>query len=254
MCKQYKLPSTENNSGFISETIKVTKYLHQHLSTISQALTNEKAVATRQKILNWTFLILKNLGLKRRTSDLALMLVDALLFTEHSDKFGLQLLCVSSILFAIKLERDYNENLGDFSSFLNSWLKLTPKEIQVCESFILVSIPSYFGFLVGFSEVLQSFSNVLELSSASKTELEFLSNKVVDAYIKAETKLTIESIFVELLLKAYYPKKGAEGKRKKLLTQLHNHHDQNKRLKAPVNLDCKTVRLQAAKMAVTEQT
>jgi len=28
MCKQYKLQSTENNFGFVSETVRLTKYLN----------------------------------------------------------------------------------------------------------------------------------------------------------------------------------------------------------------------------------
>jgi len=174
------------------------------------------------------------------------MLVDALLFTEQSEKFSRQLLCVSAILFVIKLERDYNDNLADFFNFLASQLKLKPAEIQVCESFILMNVPSYFGLLVGFSEILKSFFNILELSSVSEPELEFLSNKVIDTYIKAESKLSLEELLVELLLKAYYPKKGAENKRKKLLTQLHHYRDKEKRIKPPVDVNCKTVRLQAA--------
>jgi hypothetical protein len=182
------------------------------------------------------------------------MLVDSLLFTEQSERFSRQLLCVSSILFVIKLERDYNDNLGDFFNFLSHQLNLQPTDIKICENYILANVPAYFGLLVGFSEVLKSFSSILELAPVSKAEHEFLSNKVVETYIKADSKLSVEDLLIDALLKAYYPKKGAESKRKRLLQQLQHCRENGKRVKSTVDAKCKTVRLLAADALNSEST
>jgi hypothetical protein len=177
------------------------------------------------------------------------MLVDSMLFTERSEAFGRQLLCVSAILLVVKLERDYNENLADFFSFNANQLKIHPADIKKCEGFILENIPADFGLLVGFSEVLKSLLSIMELSSVSQVEYELLSNKVIEAYIKAESKLSIDDLLVAILLKTYHPKKGAESKRKKLLAQLHHYRDKEKRPRSAVDANCKTVRVQAGEVA-----
>ncbi len=88
------------------------------------------------------------------------MLVDALTFEKSCGQFSKQLLCISAILFVIKLECEYNENLYEFFRFLSAKLKILPEEISKCECFILSIIPDDFGTLVGFTELLKSLVRV----------------------------------------------------------------------------------------------
>lgn len=201
---------------------------------------------SRRRVLNWANLILKDLGLKRRTTELSLMLIDQLIFDNSCQLFSKQLLCISAILFVIKLERDYNENLYEFFKFLGSKLKIRPEDIYRCECFILSVIPDNFGMLVGFSELFKSFLCILEIGVVPEQEIFCMSDVAIDMYIKAECKLSIESLLVMLVLKAYFPKKNADIKKQKLMSRLKICREKEKPFKDVLDFKCKTVRLASA--------
>ena len=172
------------------------------------------------------------------------MLIDSLISEKSSSQFSKQLLCVSAILFVIKLERDYNDNLYDFFRFLGAKLKIRPEDIYKCECYILSTIPDHFGLLVGFTELLKSFVCILELPAVPDTELEFMSNVAIDMYVKAETKLSIDSLLVMLVMKAYFPKKTQEQKKQKLMSHLKVCRDKERMNKDIVDLtNYRTIRV-----------
>ncbi len=193
--------------------------------------------------MSWANLILKDLGLKRRTTELSLMLIDQLLFDKNCNLFSKQLLCISAILFVIKLERDYNENLYEFFKFLGSKLKIRPEDIYRCECFILSNLPENFGLLVGFSELFKSFLCILEVGMVPEQEIHCMSDVAIDMYIKAETKLSIESLLIMLVLKAYFPKKNADSKKQKLMSRLKICREKERPFKNPLDFKYQTIRL-----------
>jgi hypothetical protein len=145
------------------------------------------------------------------------MLIDSLLTNKVCAEFSKQLVCISSILFVIKLERDFNENMQTFFKFLTNKMKITPQEVYKCECFILSAIPENFGLLVGFTEMLKSYLSILGLASVSENEMNQLSNLAIDMYIKGECKLSIENNLIVLLIKSIFPKNSQEKKKLKLL-------------------------------------
>jgi len=174
------------------------------------------------------------------------MLIDQLLFNKTSSSFSKQVLCVSAILFTIKLERDFNENIYEFFKFLGSKLKIRPEDIYRCECFILCAIPDNFGLLVGFSELFKSFLSILEIGSVPEQEILCMSDVAIDMYIKAESRLSIESLLIMLVVKAYFPKKNADIKKQKLMSRLKICRDKERSVKDTIDFRCKTIRLAGA--------
>jgi hypothetical protein len=174
------------------------------------------------------------------------MLIDSLIFEKGCTDFSPQLVCISAILFVVKFERDYNDNMYSFFKFMSNKLKILPTDVYKCESYILMNLPDNFGVMVGFSEVMKSFICVLELNSATEAESKSMSQAVVSAYIKAEGKMSVDSLLISLVLKAFFPKNVIEKKKLKIANYLKHSSEKEKLNKELGKLgNCKKVHLLA---------
>ena len=200
--------------------------------SIGTRLTNPETIQHRQNILSWANLVLKNLCVKKRTQELALMLLDALIFQPAAARFRKELLCTAAVIFVMKFERDFNENMREFSHFIATRLKLTPSEFFECECFVLQTLPERFGQWVGFSEVLKSLLCMSELNAVAENELGFIADAVTNAYIKGEGALSLDNLFVNFIAKAYFPKRQATQKRSDLLKNIKKYRRKEKAGKA----------------------
>ena len=148
------------------------------------------------------------------------MLLDELLITPGSEQFTRELLALGAILFTLKFERDFNNNLRELFIFIGNKLRFSPSDLFRVECFILQAVPANFGQWVGFSELLTSLICVSELHSVLREEREFLGSAVTEAYIRGESTLSVDNLFVGPLSRAFFPEKQRGKKREEISRQI----------------------------------
>jgi hypothetical protein len=124
----------------------------------------------RSICLQWINQTTATLGLKSRTQELVLILVDSVLDTTAVADKDLEAFCASCIIFIVKLETDFNQNFPQFIDYITNSMLVSPSDLTKMEALLLKIIPSDFIRIIPMSEIALLINRHLGPSSYSSQQ------------------------------------------------------------------------------------
>jgi hypothetical protein len=176
--------------------------LQSHLSCLQKNLKYRKTAARRKQIISWTHLTMTNLGLAPRTIELGLILVDRLLFIDNRRPNNMELFCIACIIFVIKYEGDFTQELGSFMHSVYGIVENARSALLELEKGILLAIPHNFGATATISDYVLSLLSSLQLGDCPRSATQRLADSAVKRLIFADDCLEIDHLIAFPILTA----------------------------------------------------
>ena len=170
------------------------------LATTTSNLNVKSTQELRTKSLLFASALIDQLKLGRKTRDGILFLVDLMLSKEHYAPKNPELLCVSSIIFVMKFEDDFNEAFKGFFHFVLHQMKLDIKEIHKYEIKIINELPNYFIFIPTFKEMIDAILKIVSGKANYELDLVNLEEIVINKYITASEPLSFATLIVDTIV------------------------------------------------------
>ncbi len=146
--RQCKIGSSEPHVSFA--------ILEEHLRKVNRALKNVSRFQDRRQILNWLLEILTTLGLRNRSIDMCLILVDDFFYAQNYQPDCHTTFCIAAVLFVIKLEGDFTPQLVEFINAIDKVFHIHPNSIFQTEVIILQRLPPNFLLTPTYSDALDA--------------------------------------------------------------------------------------------------
>lgn len=170
--------------------------LEDHLRRLTRVLKDSNVSQDRAHVLRWVHDILITLGLRDRSIDLCLILVDNLLYLQNFQPECLETFCIGCVLFVIKLEGDFSPQLVEFINALDTIFHINPNSILQEEVVILQRLPVNFLSMATFTDALQCIFSDIPTYRSQSGVLKAVRASVVSLLINGHGCLELDHLII----------------------------------------------------------
>ena len=156
--------------------------------------------ATRVNILKYALIISEQIEISGRTRDEIMFLIDIVLSKTQFQQIRPELICVTCILFILKLEDDINAKVKGFFKFVVNQLKISFKDIKQLEAFIISIIPDYFVFIPSMKSVIEVLSKIINANNDTVHKNNQIEAYCLQKYINSVNDLTYSNIIIDSII------------------------------------------------------
>ena len=159
-------------------------------------------IRVRNKCLTWVLEHLNLLELRVRTKEIALFIVDVALSSRAFKLASAELTCVTSVLLAVKLEGDINDNLSSFLEYVFNKLRLALHDIRMEEFALVDLLPHNFSLIPTPSDLMRTLAETTNMRPQFQHSMEKLLENSLVAYAQRGHELEILELCVQPLVLA----------------------------------------------------
>ena len=166
------------------------------------SVESSSAIELRKRSLQFAKYCCENLNLQLRSRELVYILIDACLigldYTVREDK----LLIITCIVFVIKLESDFTDQLATFIQACEIHLNMSMADIMRNETLILKLMPDCFCVMPTVTEAVEAIAAMSEVDlSLLGVSIDVLKDAALQSYIQERVTLSIFDLcFLPLIL------------------------------------------------------
>lgn len=148
------------------------------------------------------------LELRLRTKEIALFLVDIALSRRAFKLQSAELTCVTSVLLAIKLEGDINNNLSSFLEYVFNKLHISLQSIRMEEFAIVELMPHNFSLIPTPTDLMRALAETTNMRQQFHQSIDKLTDSCLVNYVQRGHELELFELCVQPLVLATTIMKG----------------------------------------------